>query len=520
MIESPAIQSYITSTAKLREMIGGSQIISELTADFFDNIIQEMNLEECHKPNTGNKWYLVIQRAAATIRIVFPDKAIAKALLKRYSLAVKKSYPGIQILGAVVEFAWDFSSYESLHKAGQNATRKIGKKRVQQPANTGLSLLPFCQVAPLDAKPGIRVNSKEELLSQASDTRDRFATAGNNNLTRQFNEDLKKAIQKEHGTEKEIKLNWALDYDQMFRERRTHSYLGILHMDGNDLGKIIENKLDLQQKTSNCNVLQEMRNFSENLDKWNRSAFQQALNRVVLLDLQHDSTLPDEYVIPVRPLVIGGDDLTVAIRADLALTFAAVYADEITRASKNENENEIITVGAGMVICNHHYPFARAYSLVEELTSSAKEYSKKNRDIISGIDFLVLTSEMEDRLSTIRKRLYTNANNEKLTSKPYTLSEKNVDKFHTRVKKMHTELPVSAIRRAVDACRRGKEQSDLHHLEMRENIRRKLGGRHNCKLMEETDFLAMFSSDSYFKQNRTTDLLDLHEMTRFIQEEY
>lgn len=53
----------------------------------------------------------------------------------------------------------------------------------------------------------------------------------------------------------------------------------------------------------------------------NREAFRAGLEQVLRCELQRKDRSADKITVPLRPLVLGGDDITVIVRADLALPF-------------------------------------------------------------------------------------------------------------------------------------------------------------------------------------------------------
>ncbi len=531
MIEIPGIQAYITASGKLKEMVGGSHIINLLTGPFLSDVIKGQGLSKVGEPETnGAGWYWPVQNAAATIRAVVATKDEAVTLMKSYTLRVRKEFPGIPVLGAISQFTWD-NSHECLEGASNEVKQKIAEKRANGDPVGGLNLLPFCQAAPLDGEPVATIHSSsgsKEPLSRASYSKSEYAQHGNRALTEEFAGDLKTRLAEELGLEQERlpDLKWALDYEEMF-SATAHSHIGILHLDGNDLGNTIQKKLSDAPGGDALSRNRMMQEFSKNLDDCNNKAFAEALFQVVSRDLRmlikKDKGIPGNYVLPVRPLIIGGDDLTAVIRADLALIFAACYADSFHSASNEEK----LSVSGGMLICNHRYPFTRAYHIVEQLTDNAKGAGRDNPEQNTWLDFHVTTTEVDDDLDNLRQRLYQSGTGELLTAKPLKLTISSIQQFLADLALLHNEMPASQLRRAVDGCRSGKKQADQVHLEIRENMKRGLGGRHDSRLMEVEKFRTLFDESSFFSltsngkhpKQYTTRLLDLYEMKKFIQEE-
>ena len=76
-------------------------------------------------------------------------------------------------------------------------------------------------------------------------------------------------------------------------------------------------------------------------------------------------------VVPARPVLLGGDDLTLIIRADLAFGFVRAYLT----AFEHETAQTALgrkTAKAGLVFMGARQPFAQAYELCEDLAHEAK----------------------------------------------------------------------------------------------------------------------------------------------------
>jgi hypothetical protein len=124
--------------------------------------------------------------------------------------------------------------------------------------------------------------------------------------------------------------------------------IAVIHADGNGLGAIIP--------TLEGNLSE----FSKQLDKATKTAFEKAKREIK----------------KIRPIILGGDDLTVIIDANDALEFTKnflFYFEELT----SELTRHKLTACAGIAYCNKKYPFHYAIHLAEELCSASKKESKK-----------------------------------------------------------------------------------------------------------------------------------------------
>ena len=96
-----------------------------------------------------------------------------------------------------------------------------------------------------------------------------------------------------------------------------------------------------------------------------------------------------DSIYPIRPVILGGDDLTVIIRADLALDFTVEFLNAFERQTKEQFEflakyyqvegfENGITACAGIAYIKEKYPFHYGVHLADLLTGKAKKFSKKD----------------------------------------------------------------------------------------------------------------------------------------------
>ncbi|WP_428697121.1 Cas10/Cmr2 second palm domain-containing protein [Stappia sp.] len=141
--------------------------------------------------------------------------------------------------------------------------------------------------------------------------------------------------------------------------------VAVLHADGNGMGKLF---VEAVQRLS----IEEVRFLSGRLTAATQAAVQCAMLRVV--------EAAEEGVVPARPILLGGDDVTVILRADLAsqfaLDFACAYERLATAAVRGFaalQDWPVLTTKIGFVVIGPNQPFAQAYRLAEELAREARD---------------------------------------------------------------------------------------------------------------------------------------------------
>ena len=111
----------------------------------------------------------------------------------------------------------------------------------------------------------------------------------------------------------------------------------------------------------------------------------------------------DIDLVPVVPVLVGGDDVTVYTDGRYAIPFAEAYIRHYEELTKKDALLSVLatvagapkkgplTASAGVAIVGRNFPFHIAYDLAEELVSRGKKLGKKKREVpCSTIDFHVL----------------------------------------------------------------------------------------------------------------------------------
>ncbi len=84
----------------------------------------------------------------------------------------------------------------------------------------------------------------------------------------------------------------------------------------------------------------------------------------------------DLRLIPARPVIIGGDDISVIVRADLAIPFAVRLLEGIEEETRKAEIGRGLSAAAGMAIAGKGLPYLTAYALAESLCDFAKTDAK------------------------------------------------------------------------------------------------------------------------------------------------
>lgn len=361
------IQSFIFQTNKLKEIVGASELVEEICTIKFAQIIYE-NQRSNYK-QTKEKLQLdknAILNAAGNIKYIFETKAACEDVVSKFPKIVSEFAPGITISQAVVkmkddEFATAVDELENrLHVQRNKPMRSatMGMMGIRQSRQTGLPAVLKKKEEYFDA--GTRAKLYEDLSGKRRRT-------------------TKTLCKKAFGIETIEEKHIAFDIDNITDK---NDWIAIIHADGNGLGQVVQKIGENPEQ---------FKLFSEKLEKATTNAAITAYNFV-----------EDKYewkeIIPIRPIVLGGDDLTVICRADLALDYTAKFIEEFENQTNKELgeiliKNNVFTKGeikdrltacAGIAYIKSSYPFYYGYGLAETLCNRAKKDAKDKESIKKG----------------------------------------------------------------------------------------------------------------------------------------
>ena len=222
-------------------------------------------------------------------------------------------------------------------------------------------------------------------------------------------------------------------------ELPTLSKIAVIHIDGNGVGAIMRNLQksaglvpdDVFKDTIGCTKDDPdyLRRFllavNSRLDHAVRHAFLTAWAEVAQLwRTEHQAS---RRVIPVVPILLGGDDLTVLTESRCALPFMETYLRTYEEATSQDpvlrylgphtGKTGPMTAAAGAAIVPRPFPFHLAYSLAEELVSAAKAVGKRKGQECSTLTYHALFDSTIVDASVLIKGY------ESFTARPYRLNE-------------------------------------------------------------------------------------------------
>ncbi len=442
VVDTTQIQPYVFGSNRLQENIGASELVRLFTGKWALEAVMEVapdyhNVKDAAELDFKKGFEIrlheadqaaeVIYAGGGNIVVLFSQPALARAFAWNLTRKALEYAPGLSLVIAHDdEFVWHEPVANDDSVLSNVVTKLLGDKlaarkaaRLPSQPLLGLGVTAVCEatglVASLTTEGEFRPNERERYakLKLSDDERDRLISR--ETACKLWARDLaNKRLQKEFAKELSHWYEFPSDMDKLGRIKGEDSYVAVVHIDGNGMGKRIEEITDqFPTAAQNRDYIVTMRKFSREVN----TASGNALRHVVKL-LTDSITLQQgkEYVseqipmdgtyLPFRPLVYGGDDVTFVCNGLLGVALATTYL-KAYEAETKRILNEQLYASAGISIVKMHYPFARAYALSEKLTSSAKNFIAEEKDRkASALDWHIAASGLSGSLDEIRRREY------------------------------------------------------------------------------------------------------------------
>lgn len=355
------IQGFIFETNKLREISGASNLVKQICEEEFENHLKSKGI----KSLDGNK----IIMAAGNIKYIFDKKEDCEKVFYDFPKRVMEMAPGITISQAVVKIENVDGEPKQYHINLLEEKLRTQRNKITTQHNIALMI---SERSRKTGNAGIKFDNKEVAIDSAQ------------YLKNEENENAKNELIKILVGEKLESKYYPYDTsDLLFTKER--GWIAVVHADGNSLGLMIQ-ELISKIESKNKSVKKGFSLFSQKLDLATKNAAKNAYQKVINPLFEEEKHLGKR--LPIRPVLIGGDDLTVIVRGDLAVTFTQTFLNEFKKEtaiqfSELVNEYELtefkegITACAGIAFVKASYPLHYSLNLSESLCSYAKEKAKK-----------------------------------------------------------------------------------------------------------------------------------------------
>jgi hypothetical protein len=367
LFEAKSIQQWIFAGGKLADMVAASDLLESLTGSLLEQVLNVL-------PDKNSIKFT--RRAGGTFYASSDSRDSLLEMRSLWNAFVGQAAPGLQWSDALV-------GGETIREAVKAGILLLAEKNNQPvpvlPETTTMMLR-----APRSGKSAVALDRRSptpEWVDEDLQARREFK--------QQHNRKGRMSELEKKFTPLDLldKAHWPTDLqgegeEKAFPFRGEHDLLALIHADGNGLGQLLQ-KMDAVTAANPRGYEPIYRGFSEALSKATEAAAKDATAAVLAPNLQKDR-------FPARPLILGGDDLSIIVRGDLAIQFAESFllafekrtSDELAALQLKLKQQNIalpddfpkrLFACAGIAFIKPKQPFYLAYTLCEALCAEAKK---------------------------------------------------------------------------------------------------------------------------------------------------
>jgi hypothetical protein len=430
-----SLQSFVLEGEQLKTMTGATELIDRLCrVSFLEKLLVKARISA-----------KVLQGAAGSGRILISDQHDAQRLARVWPVFCKRWAPGLNVVQALVAI-----DEKGLSSAIRQADEQMRHARNFIPPALPLAT-PVMERCRRTGRAAVELDDdnvpRDAALSRKAVMRNQIAGT----VT-----PLLKCFGFEHMRQV------PSSFEEISGSERCD--LAVIHADGNGLGQMF------MKLTSAVSQLADPDDAQDCFRYLSRDVIEQGTRAAAEKATQSLNLGPDRQVIPIQPIVLAGDDLTLVCRADLAWEFTTeflrAFEQEMTQRLATAKQNSEfpsslrdalpsqLTAGAGIAYVSGHYPFSLAYALAESLTHRAKSKAKGKNPTSppSSIMFYKVSGAYAPTDFEVLATTHLRGDNLTLGAGPYYLSPQETPNtsYLESLKDSLRKMPCGSIRQLIN----------------------------------------------------------------------
>lgn len=487
------IQGFIFETNKLQEIVGASDLIERFCSfGFIQKFAEKYDFNVIEDS--------VLRNAGGNIRIAFDNEDDVKKMVKNFPQYVMRKAYGVTLSQAVVKLESKDNYIEQKNELEYQLIK--ARNQASMPLDSHFSLM---KQASRTGKPAYKLKDKK-YFDKGNWQKQDNASEGRVSL---LLEKLKL---------QEIFEKFPLDMEKI---SNGNNKVAVIHADGNKMGLMLQQMDEKLEKEDAQTIQSVFKEFSKQITESTNNAVQKAF----------DESFPfkEDENIPFRPVVIGGDDVTIICDANYALKFTKKYL-EFFEANTKKNFASLVqtydlkdfenglTACAGIAFCNEKFPFHYAVELAEKLCGYAKVESKREASCL--VFHNIQSSYVIDYKRFVKDELTIQNQNTKeniiLSYAPYYVDEKQptVDNLLTLFELFKDEeIPLGKFRQWLSQLHKNEEYAGLFLERINAIMKSKISNKKYENLDKALkDMNSDLGSQNLIDKNNKTPMADILQL--------
>lgn len=378
LFEAKSIQAYLFQSGKLKDVIAASERLDRMVdtteSSLVGQVLRALSLtHDLTKPaaNLGDVDISFLRCKGGALYAGATNKDHLVQFRQLWTLTIQQLFPSLVFTDALC-------SGETLGQAIEQ-----GHKLLAQDRNLPQITLPYGSAySAREQRSGKVAVPVSSLAKKAGvDSAEMKGLDADTQLHRQayglFELKTVSSLQDRFTPESLRPRHYPVNLDKDFEFDGTKD-IALIHIDGNGLGLLLRQLKSAMQGKSDSDYRQAFRQFSDTVNKATELAAQDATAWLA-------AQFPDAtHTLPMRPLVLGGDDVTLLCHAKYALRYAETFcrafkqhADKELRALSRDYQLSVkLTASGGVLFHKAGHPFVQSHHLVESLCAKAKQLTK------------------------------------------------------------------------------------------------------------------------------------------------
>lgn len=383
LFDVQSIQKYIFANNKLKANVGASYIVDRLFEEVLcKDVILKLESEADITSWKTRRDSIISLPASVYVAYIGGGKALIligndhtnmiESIIKTFTSQVLTQYPGLKVGVTTGTVTIEDIDERQLFKQLKNNQYTLNP--ILRPANTGLTTI--CDYSGDTADTVINFGDGERLVATSFTSKFNAFEAANARLKKDL-----------FGTE-DIEWVFPSEFDELGQNKSTENSktgindIAIVHIDGNNMGA----------RFISCNRLEEKSELSEKVATKTLESFKSLIQWIIdKYDVLTKNLELTDKMLPIRPIIVGGDDITFVCNARIAVQAADFLMQELL----SDNNGMSIDSCAGIAVIPTSYPFFRGYQMAEQLCDSAKSKMRTYNKVSKScwLDFAFLHGE-------------------------------------------------------------------------------------------------------------------------------